>query len=380
MNTSNIKNVTSSWSSGNDIYHAISENIITPIILVIVLVLYIASIVTLSVRIKNRRRKLKQLKNLITSRMSFEKEEKLKWEMYNENTFLVKEIYLLAISICEISYILLPSVTNSIPTLLEKISLITSVGDVGVIQKIPNEIRCRYYNFFIVMTEKGIQSLLLHCNILLVAVLIHYLTGRYLLRETNKQLSLIGYGVIASLIIMLFYNKYTYHCTIIVDLIILVDWFILIRSGRKLSLVLIGRVREMQQCYGNGRIYQNEYNNYLAFRVFHICISSGIVLLNLGMFLRSATTMIFMSSFACNIQGVVIHFHRTEGIEVTVRIISIITKLITPVGCIVFFTPALVYSSAVITRFCVARCKKKKNFQNEVIRPLIDRYHGHIMQ
>ena len=107
MNTSNIKNVTSSWSSGNDIYHAISENIITPIILVIVLVLYIASIVTLSVRIKNRRRKLKQLKNLITSRMSFEKEEKLKWEMYNENTFLVKEIYLLAISICEISYILL---------------------------------------------------------------------------------------------------------------------------------------------------------------------------------------------------------------------------------------------------------------------------------
>ena len=345
MNTSNIKNVTSSWSSGNDIYHAISENIITPIILVIVLVLYIASIVTLSVRIKNRRRKLKQLKNLITSRMSFEKEEKLKWEMYNENTFLVKEIYLLAISICEISYILLPSVTNSIPILLEKISLITSVGDVGVIQKIPNEIRCRYYNFFIVMTEKGIQSLLLHCNILLVAVLIRYLTGRYLLRETNKQLSLIGYGVIASLIIMLFYNKYTYHCTIIVDLIILVDWFILIRSGRKLSLVLIGRVREMQQCYGNGRIYQNEYNNYLAFRVFHICISSGIVLLNLGMFLRSATTMIFMSSFACNIQGVVIHFHRTEGIEVTVRIIGIITKLITPVGFIVFFTPALVYSS-----------------------------------
>ena len=94
------------------------------------------------------------------------------------------------------------------------------------------------------MTEKGIQSLLLHCNILLVAVLIRYLTGRYLLRETNKQLSLIGYGVIASLIIMLFYNKYTYHCTIIVDLIILVDWFILIRSGRKLSLVLIGRVEK----------------------------------------------------------------------------------------------------------------------------------------
>ena len=35
---------------------------------------------------------------------------------------------------CEISYILLPFVTNSISILLEKISLITSVGEVGVIQ------------------------------------------------------------------------------------------------------------------------------------------------------------------------------------------------------------------------------------------------------
>ena len=248
MNASNETIVTSALERAEEIYYFISHNFITLIIVVIALVIYISCIVTLSVRVKNRRRKLKQLK--FNVRLTFEEEEKLKWEVYNENTFLVKEIYLLAICICEISYITLSFVFSTIHVLLERITLISNIGEVGLIQQVPNEIRCRYYNFFILMTEKGFLSVLLHCNILLVAVLMRYLTGRYLLRKTNKQLSLIGYGVVTSLMIMLFYNKYTYHFRIIDEFIFLVDWFILVRYGRKLSLVLIGRVREIQQCYG----------------------------------------------------------------------------------------------------------------------------------
>ena len=373
MITVNETNVTSSWERAENTIHAILYTFIIPIIGVVVLVIYILCIVTLSVRIKNRRRKLKQLN--FNVRMTFEKEEKLKWEVYNENTYLVKEIYLIAICICEISYITLPNVFYSILRLLDRITLISKVGAVGVIQHIPGEINHQYKNLFIAMTVKGSISILVHCNFLLIHALMRYLTDRYLLRKANRQFSLVAYGVVASLIIVLFYNKYTRRFGIIVELIFLVDWFILVRYGRKLSLVLIGRVREIQQCYGNGITYQNEYNNYLSFRVFHRLICSGTLLLILGMIFRSAITTVFIDGF-CNIQGVSIHFHQTEVIE---KIVNWITEFMTSIGLIVFYAPAFIYLFSVMIRFCVARCKKKKNFHDEMIRPLIDRYHDRIM-
>ena len=247
-----------------------------------------------------------------------------------------------------------------------------------MIQQIPEEIICQYYNFFIIMAGKGIRSVLLHCNLLIMYALIRYLTDRYLLRKANKQLSLVGYGVVASLIIVLFYNKYTYHFRVIVDLIFLIDWFILVRCGRKLSLVLIGRVREIQQCYGNGITYRNEYNNYLSFRVFNICICSGTLLLILGQLSRSVISMVFMKGFFCNIHGISVHFHKTKSTEATFTLLQWIAKLIAPIGIIIFYAPAFVYLFSLMIRFCVARCKKK-NFHDEMIRPLIDRYHDRII-
>ena len=376
MNT-NGTNVTSTWVRIETNFHVIAEYFITPILCVIVFVAYLSCIVGMSVRIKNRRRKLKQLK-CSNVRLTFEEEEKLKWDVYNENTFLVKEIYLILICVCEVSYITLPLVFNSIPILLEKITFISNVGKVGVFQRIPGEIRCKYYNYSIIMIEKGFFSVLLHWNILLVPALMRYLTSRYLLRKSSKQLSLISYGVVTSLIIVLFYNKYAYHFRIILHIITLVDWIILVRCGRKLSLVLIGRVREIQQCYGNGIMYRNQYNNYLSFRVFHFIICSGILLVLLGTFSSSATSMQFMDDYVCGIQGFSIHFHKIQEIELALKIIRRISKLIIPIGIIVFYTPAFVYLFSVIIRFCAARCKKR-NFQDELIRPLIDRYHDRIM-
>ena len=261
MNTTNETNSISSWEGAENTIRAILHTFILPIICVSVLVIYISCIITLSVRIKNRRRKLKQLN--FNVRLSFEREEKLKWEVYNENTFLVKEIFLIAICISEFCCI---TMTNMfyLRLVLERISLISNVGGEGLIQKISGKIDPQYCNFFIVMTGKGIKAVLLHCNLLIIHALMRYLTDRHLLRKANKQFSLVGYGVVASLIILLFFNKYTYNFRFIVYLIILIDWFILVRCGRKLSLVLIGRVREIQQCYGNGITYRNEYNNYLS--------------------------------------------------------------------------------------------------------------------
>ena len=376
MNTTNETNSISSWERAENTFQAIFSNFILPIIWVSLLVIYVSCIVTLSVRIKNRRRKLKQLN--FNVRLTFEREEKLKWEVYNVNTFIIKEIYLIAICICEFCYLTMTNLSYSL-LVLQRISFISDVGEEGVIQRIPEEIRCQYYNFFIIMTGKALQSVLLHWNFLIMYALMRYLTDRYLLRKTNKQFSLVGYGVVASLIIVLFYNKYTYHFGIIVDLIFLIDWFILLRCGRKLSLVLIGRVREIQQCYGNGITYRNEYNNYLSFRVFHICICSGTLLLILGLLSRSLITMVFMEGFACNVQGISIHFHKTQSIEVTIRILQWVTKTINPIGIIIFYAPAFVYIISLMIRFCVARCKNKRNFHDEMIRPLIDRYHDRLM-
>ena len=376
MNTTNETNFISSWKRAENSIQAITTSFILPIILVSVLVTYISCIVILCIKIKNRRQKLKQIN--FNVRLSFEREEKLKWEVYNENTFIVKEIYLIAICISECCYI---TMTNAFyPSLiLERITLISKVGVEGVIQQIPEEISCQYYNFIIIMTGKGIQSLVLHWNFLIIHALMRYLTDRYLLRKRNKQFPLVGYGVVASLIIILFYNKYTYHFRIIVDLIFLIDWFILVRCGRKLSLVLIGRVREIQQCYGNGITYRNEYNNYLSFRVFNIFFCSGTLLLILGMLSRSAIGMVFTEGFFCNIQVISVHLHKIQSIEVTFTILQWITKLITPIGIIIFYAPAFVYIFSLMIRFCVARCRKQKNFHDDMIRPLIDRYHDRLM-
>ena len=376
MNTTNETSYISSWERAENTIEAITNTFIMTIIWVSVLVIYILCIVTLTIKIKNRRRKLKQLN--FNVRLSFEREEKLKWEVYSENTFIVKEIYFIAICISEFCYIIM---TNGLyPRLiLERISLISNFGVEGVIQRVPEEIMCQYYNFFIIMTGKGIQSVLLHWNFLIIHALMRYLTDRYLLRKTNKPFSLVGYGVVASLIILLFYNKYTYHFRIIVDLIFLIDRFILVRCGRKLSLVLIGRVREIQQCYGNGITYRNEYNNYLSFRVFHIFICSGTMIIILEKLFRSAITLLFMRGFTCNVQGIYLHFHITQSIEVTIRRIKMIIIPFTAIGTIIFYAPAFVYILSLMIRFCVARCKNKRNFHDEMIRPLIDRYHDRLM-
>ena len=201
MNTTNETSFISSWERAENTIEAITNTFIMPIIWVSVLVIYILCIVTLTIKIRNRRRKLKQLN--FNVRLTFEREEKLKWEVYNENTFLVKEIYFIAICICEFCYITMTNVFYP-SIILERITLITNVGKEGVIQQIPQEIRCQYYNFLIILTGKGIRSVLLHCNFLIMHALMRYLTDRYLLRKANKQFSLVGYGVVASLIIALF--------------------------------------------------------------------------------------------------------------------------------------------------------------------------------
>ena len=374
MNAGNETNVTS--TSENIPYNRIIDTI-NATFLPFVLVMCISCVVILSVRIKNRRRKLKQLKCSNVT-LTFEEEEKLKWDVYNENTFLVKEIYLLLISISEISLIGTYVTYRGLYILMERVADVNNSGIFELFPHIPKDIKCRFYENPIPIIIEGFLSVLLHINILLLCALTRYLTNRYLLRKTNRQLPLLSYGLVSSLIILLFYNKYTQSLQCIAYLSFLVDWFILVRCGRKLSLVLIGRVRELQQCYGNGIMYRQEYQKYRSFKTFNFLFCLGLLIVALGAISHSATEVVLTHKSYCNSTGIEIRIDLTHTERVILMGILYIEKIIASIGLFVMFTPALVYSFGVIIRFCTERCKKK-NFHDEMIRPLIDRYQSDII-
>ena len=362
----NASNDTSSSESILNITNRFRGRIIDTInitFILIVLVIYIPFIFTLCINL----------------RLTFEKEETLKWEVYNENTFLVKEIYLIAICISEISYIGIYLIFRGLYVILEKVA---TAGISGIFKSLhlSTEVKCRFHENPIPILINGFLSVLIHSHILLLCALTRYLTNRYLLRKTNKQLSLLSYGLVSSLIILLFYNKYTQSLQGIAYLFFLVDWFILVRYGRKLSLVLIGRVREIQQCYGNGIMYRQEYQKYRFFRIFNFIFCLGILVAVLGVLSHSAATAVFTTTYKsyCNITGIEIQTHLTHTEQVVLMGISFIEKIIASFGLFLIFTPAFVYSFGVLIRFCTERCKKK-NFHDEMIRPLIDRYQSNII-
>ena len=371
MNVGNETNATSSYLNRNNILDGINITFIF-----FVLIIYISCIVTLSARIKNRRRKLKQLK--FNVKLTFEEEEKLKWEVYNENTFLAKEIYLLAICISELSLIGTCLIYNGLYLLVEIVEMGNKSGHFEMFPHFTTEIKCRFYENPIPMLIEGFLTVLLHSNLILMCALMRYLTNRYLLRKTNKQSALLSYGLVSSLIILVFYNKYTQTFQGIAYLTFLVDWFILVRYGRNLSLVLIGRVREIQQCYGNGIMYRQEYHKYRSFRIFYFIFCLGILVIVLGVLSHSAVRVVLPYKSFCDNPGIKIRINLTHTEHVVLTRISFIEKVIASFGLFLMFTPALVYSFGVIIRFCTERCKKK-NFHDEMIRPLIDRYHSDII-
>ena len=74
---------------------------------VTLMIVYSLWMFAMAIKIKKRRRNIRQLKaNVLTSG---EEEERQKWNLYNEKTHLVKESYLLAICTCEFCFTFLES-------------------------------------------------------------------------------------------------------------------------------------------------------------------------------------------------------------------------------------------------------------------------------
>ena len=347
----------------------ISTTITLLVISTVIISVYIIWIVKLSLIIKNRKRKLKRIQSNICNKL--EEEEEQKWSIYNENTFIVKETCLLVISIAEVSFIILHSIVHMYENCVTFLIQFYNVT-------IEPEFAClRGTTYYIIYTQQiamlldGISQITLHITILLVCALMEYLRIRYLVRKVNKQIRLIVYGAISSLLILSLHTRYTYFFKVLVYVIYIADWFLLVRFGRRLSLVLIGRIREFQQCFGKGRRYQREYNNYLSFRVFHFIFHSGLFITFCGQFVTDIIHIKDHYVYPC--KNIEIRF--PSNVDSDLNVVIDISQFLSVIGAVITFMPILLCSICLGLRILVGIFRKNRNFHDEKIKPLIDRYH-----
>ena len=349
--------------------HRILNSIIILLIYTVVTTLYVVWIVKLSLIIKNRRRRLKQIQTIVCT--NFEEEEVQKWNLYNENTFIVKETCLLVISIAEVGFIILISILHvyeSLETYLIQFNNVTVEPEFACLRGRRSYI---LYTQRITMLLKGISEIILHSTILLICSLMDYLKNRYLIRKMNRHIRLIVYGAISSLLILSVHTPYTYFFELLVYVIYMVDWFLLVRFGRRLSLVLIGRIREIQQCFGGGERYQIEYNKYLTFRVFHLLFHSGLFIIFCGQFLAAIIHVKDRYVYPCTD----LKINLASSVNTNLGKLIFISKFLSEIGVMITFMPILLFSICLSLRTLVGIFKKKKNFHDEKIKPLIERYH-----
>ena len=204
---------------------------------VVVIIVYPLWIIAMTVNIKKRVRKLRQLKaNILVSR---EEEERQKWNLYNEETYLVKESYLLAICICEFSLVILALSVQMYVLLKRDLEEFHNTAVPPEYKCITNSVRIVLYEEPIVMLLEGSILIFLHTVILLVCSLIRYLIDRYLLRKTYNRLTIIVYGILSCVFIMIFFNKYTYYFRIFPSFVFVVDLFLLLRYRKSPCIFIL---------------------------------------------------------------------------------------------------------------------------------------------
>ena len=373
MKTIGENNMTFLESEFKDV-RSYTKLILFVLLYVTLIIVYTLWIIAIPLKIKTRMRKCKQLKeNLLASR---EEEERQKWDLYNEKTHIVKESYLLAICICEFCFTLLELSVQRYVILqyhLDKFHNTTLpeytcfLGELTIIS----------YEEPIVILLRVFPWIFIHIILLLVCSLMRYLIDIYLFRKTYNRLTIIVYGVLSSVFIMLFFNDYTFHFRIIATLIFIVDLFLLLRYRKHLSLVLIGRVREIQQCYGNNWKYKYEYRKYVSFRGYSFLFYLGTVLSILGNMMRLIFELFTNYIFPCI--GIHIDISNSSFLSVVFNVLHHFSDVPSVIGQVIIFTPCFIYTFYLLVSGCVKRFTKQPSFHDEIIRPLIERYHDEIV-
>ena len=344
------------------------------LVYVTLIAIYALWMIVILLKIKRRMRKRRQVNaNVLVSR---EEEERQKLNLYNEDTHIVKESYLLAICICEFCFTLLELSVQRYVILkrhLEKFHNTTLPPEYSCFH---GELTIISYEEPIVMLLRGVTWISIHIPLLLLCSLMRYLIDRYLFRKTYNRLTIIVYGVLSSVFIMLFFNDYTLYFRIIAAFIFIVDLFLFLHYRRRLSLVLIGRVREIQQCYGKNRMYKYEYRKYVSFRGFSFLFCLGMMVSSIGIFICLIAELFSNDLYPCYSFDLDRNNPYLKGI---LHMLHYYADTFLLVGQIIIFAPCLIYTFCLIISGCVSRFKRKQSFHDEIIRPLIERYHNNIM-
>ena len=348
--------------------------VIDIVLFILIIIVYTFWILVITINIKNRVRKLRQLKaNILVSR---EEEERQRLNLYNEETHIVKESYLLTTCICEFCFAIVGLAMPTYALLKRHWGAFHNISEYCILRSttVSDE-------ELIVMLLRGVTWVFLHIVILLVCSLMRYLIDRYLFYKTYNRLTILGYGVLSCVFIMLFFNKYTYYYRILASFVFVFDLFLFLRYRTKLSLVLIGRVREIQQCYGNCRRYQLEYGKYVSFRGFSFLFCLGMLITFLADWTRLVMSLVTNPIYPC--KGSV-HLNMSHSLgkdypKLLETIIHYFLNVIYVGGQILIFAPCYIYTFYRIICSCVTRFKKQPSFHDEIITPLIERYHRNIM-
>ena len=123
---------------------------------------------------------------------------------------------------------------------------------------------------------RGIDAVLVLILANQIIILSNFLRNRMLNRSVkNATLKYLLFLIFQAFIVIIFCNKYTYFFNFSPQFFFLLNLFLLVSEGRKLSSVILGRVRELHQSFGNCTKYKIELRKYKQFKILHfnLCIS-----------------------------------------------------------------------------------------------------------
>lgn len=292
---------------------------------------------------------------------------------YNRKTLIVRDSFFFFICITELCFLVLVFVSKFYRTHPIEYKNITKLGNC------PEDLYTVRHNISpakrILVGLSDVFAIFV-CS--LIALLTNFLRNRMLNRTVKnnfyKFFLLFGFQ---SFIILVFCNKYTYFFNFSPHIFLLLNLLLLVSEGRKLSLVLIGRVRELRQSFGECKMYKNEFTKYRQFRIFYfnLCVSFfiGYTGYALRFLLKQVTfaTNILKPNYQCFL-GIYPNIHlkliqKEAYVYIAVYQFSGLLELI---GLVLLIIPSYLYMFEMLLEKCKRR-NKAYRFGPGLIQPFL---------
>ena len=311
-------------------------------------------------------------------KMSYLKEIEDKMKRYNYKTLLIRDYFFQSICLNEVGIVILEVVKRyfSISDYERYLKNVTTVNyncsQEGLNLLYSSEASVANY-------IHGIDGVLVLILVNQIIILTIFLRNRMLNQPAkNGTFKYVFALILQSSIVILLSNKYTYFFNFSPQFFFLLNLFLLVSEGRKLSSVILGRVRELHQSFGNCTKYKIELRKYKQFKILHFNLCISFLICYIGNLLRfvlnqvTLITIILDKNHQCyplgNYPDIQLRvFSEAAYAYSAVNYLSSILELI---GTATLIIPSYIYMFQCLSEKCKRR-NKVYRFGPELIKPLL---------